>query len=213
MSKYQYIFWDWNGTIIDDVHVALDAVNCMLQERDYPLIDLNYYRELMDTPILRFYEPIFDLNRYPFEEIAGEFQQLYQKGAPTPFAGIREILEQLQRQGHRQVILSSSDYSVISDFARRLRYTKYFDAILGADNLYAESKVGRALQYMRETQILPEQSVLIGDTVHDYEVASEMGIDCILLTCGHQSEEKLRECDCLICANHQELFTILSEKS
>lgn len=213
MSVYQYIFWDWNGTIIDDVQVALDAVNHMLQERGYGEIDLVYYRELMDTPIIHFYEPIFDLTKYPFEEIADEFQQLYQAGAPKPFDAMPDMFQQLQQQGRRQIVLSSSDRRVISDFAERLQYTRYFDAILGADNLYAESKVERALKYMQQEQIPPERCVLIGDTVHDYEVAKEMGIDCILLTCGHQAEEALRQCGCLVCEDHWQLEAILFKKT
>lgn len=33
MITKKYIVWDWNGTIIDDVGIALDAVNDMLREK------------------------------------------------------------------------------------------------------------------------------------------------------------------------------------
>ena len=32
---------------------------------------------------------------------------------------------------------------------------------------------------------------MIGDTVHDADVAREGGMDCILVSCGHQSDERL----------------------
>ncbi len=211
MLEYQYIFWDWNGTIIDDVHVALDAVNHMLWERGYPAIDLAYYRELMDTPIIRFYEPIFDLNQYPFEEIAEEFQRLYQDRNPGPFAEVQDMLKRFCQQGRHQIVLSSSDRRGIGEVVGRLHYTQYFDEVLGADNLYAESKVKRAVQYMQQKQISPKECVLIGDTVHDYEVAEEMGIDCILLTCGHQAEEALRQCGCPVCTDHQQLEEVFGK--
>jgi phosphoglycolate phosphatase len=34
---------------------------------------------------------------------------------------------------------------------------------------------------------------MIGDTVHDYEVANKIGADCILIADGHQSKDKLLE--------------------
>ena len=60
MITKKYIVWDWNGTIIDDVGIALDAVNDMLREKKRPEITLEQYRQAMDTPILRFYERFFD---------------------------------------------------------------------------------------------------------------------------------------------------------
>lgn len=209
MAVYKYIFWDWNGTVIDDVQTALDAVNQMLQERDYEMIDLAYYRRLMDTPIIRFYEPIFDLQKYPFDEIADEFQRLYQEMAPVPFGDIPEMFQSFRKEGRHQIVLSSSDREIIREYAEQYHFLQYFDAILGADNLYAESKVQRAVEYMQERQILPRESVLIGDTVHDYEVAVEMGIDCILLSCGHQAEEDLLKCGCSVCRNHRDIMKIL----
>ncbi len=34
--------------------------------------------------------------------------------------------------------------------------------------------------------------LLIGDTMHDYEVAQALKVDCLLIAKGHQSEETLR---------------------
>ncbi len=202
---YQYIFWDWNGTIMDDVGVALDAVNQMLRERQYPLITMSRYRELMDTPVIRFYEPLFDLEKYPFEEIAEEFQQLYRIGNPQPYEGIPELLQLFQEQGRHQIILSSSQRQSIEDSLENLDFQGYFDAVLGADDHFSRSKVERAQKYLQQEQILPEQCVLLGDTVHDYEVAHSMGMDCILLSCGHDERDHLEKCGCTVCASVQDL--------
>ena len=45
MITKKYIVWDWNGTIIDDVGIALDAVNDMLREKKRPEITLEQYRQ------------------------------------------------------------------------------------------------------------------------------------------------------------------------
>jgi phosphoglycolate phosphatase len=34
---------------------------------------------------------------------------------------------------------------------------------------------------------------MIGDTNHDFEVAQELGINCVLVADGHQSYERLKE--------------------
>ena len=65
----KYIIWDWNGTIVDDAGIALDAVNDMLREQHRPEITLEEYRNAMDTPILRFYEQFFDMKATDFNRI------------------------------------------------------------------------------------------------------------------------------------------------
>ena len=36
--KYKHIFWDWNGTLLNDAHVSFEAVNLMLDKRGLPRI-------------------------------------------------------------------------------------------------------------------------------------------------------------------------------
>ena len=61
--KYKNILWDWNGTLIDDVGVALEAVNIMLERRSLPKINIGQYYSYVDTPIIRFYEKCFDMTK------------------------------------------------------------------------------------------------------------------------------------------------------
>jgi len=47
---------------------------------------------------------------------------------------------------------------------------------------------------------------LIGDTVHDYEVAREIGAKCLLIAGGHQSIEKLTACGVPVLNNIKEIY-------
>mgnify|MGYP006874741744 CR=1 FL=1 len=70
IKKYECVVWDWNGTIVDDVNTSLLSVNDMLIKRNLPTITIQQYHEYLDTPIYKFYEHIFDLNKITFETIS-----------------------------------------------------------------------------------------------------------------------------------------------
>ena len=53
------ILWDWNGTLADDVQVALRSVNDILARRNRSPITTEDYYSYIDTPIRRFYEHLF----------------------------------------------------------------------------------------------------------------------------------------------------------
>jgi phosphoglycolate phosphatase len=69
----------------------------------------------------------------------------------------------------------------------------YFDEILGISDIFATSKIDMGKEYIR--RVMPQKAVLIGDTLHDKEVADALGVDCILVANGHQSKETLLSCE------------------
>lgn len=202
----KYIIWDWNGTIIDDVGIALDAVNDMLREQDRPEITLEEYRKAMDTPILRFYEQFFDMDVTDFDWIAERFQSYYEthKDQLRLHEGVEELLESCRQRGCHQVILSSSATRIIQFYAVLFGVADYFEAVLGADDLLASGKIERAVEYFEQNKIPKEETVMIGDSVHDFEVSQTLGIDCILMSGGHQDLKSLQECGCPVITSFQD---------
>jgi phosphoglycolate phosphatase len=73
-----------------------------------------------------------------------------------------------------------------------------FDEIIGLDDIYAVSKVDAGLRWMRASRIDPAGAIMLGDTIHDYEVASALGCRCVLIADGHQSRRQLSACGCEI---------------
>ena len=75
--NYKYILWDWNGTLLDDVTACLNSVNDMLDSRGLERIDIVRYREVIGVPIIKFYEKVFDLEKYDYTEIIKDFNEGY----------------------------------------------------------------------------------------------------------------------------------------
>ena len=53
-------------------------------------------------------------------------------------------------------------------------------------------------QMLKILDIEPGDLLLVGDTIHDFEVASELGCSCILVSHGHQSDERLKSTGVLV---------------
>ncbi len=192
---YQYIFWDWNGTLLDDAYVAYRAVNTMLSNRGLNNITFGQYREYVDVPIIKFYERVMDMSKESMAQIALEFHSLCESYMPDePLAKhARELLKALNERGVKQYIYSSSRTDRITAQLESLGIAKYFTSVLGANDSYAGSKAERTRDFIVENAIPPEKCLFIGDLVHDCETASLAGGECVLLSYGHQSEKNLLE--------------------
>jgi len=196
--KYSHIIWDWNGTLFNDTDWCIECMNTMLTKRKLPTIqDINAYHSAFCFPIIQYYKNIgFDFQQEPFETLAKEFIALYhsdKSGNCKLHTGTEEVLNTIHEYGITQSILSASEIINLQSQINEFEITDYFDEILGGSNVYAKSKIDIGLNYMARKNIT--KAVIIGDTVHDNEVATALGTDCVLIPNGHQSREMLSQCD------------------
>ncbi|MDH7606093.1 MAG: HAD hydrolase-like protein, partial [Melioribacter sp.] len=100
-------------------------------------------------------------------------------------------LEKINGIGIEQSILSAYSLHTLEEMINYFNLRKYFKYIVGLDNIYAASKLHLGIDLMKKLGNGKGETLLIGDTLHDYEVASEIGADCILVANGHQSKNIL----------------------
>ncbi len=90
-----------------------------------------------------------------------------------------------------QSILSAYPQHTLEEMVDHFNLRKYFEHIAGLDNIYAASKLHLGKELMKRLGNGSGETLVIGDTIHDYDVAAEIGADCVLVANGHQSKNKL----------------------
>lgn len=204
---YSHILWDFNGTILNDIEAGIKSANVLLSRRNMNIIESSeYYRKIFRFPIVEYYKNLgLDFGKEPFEQLAEEWMEQYLKFSENAetFEGVRECLLYIKSRKIPQFILSATEKNMLCGQLSALGIAGFFEEILGLDNIHAYSKLDIAAEWMKKTQ--PRRAVLFGDTVHDYAVASEIGIECILIANGHQSKEALRACNTPVFENIREL--------
>lgn len=194
-----HIIWDWNGTLLDDTQACVAAINRMLDRRGLPRTDLERYREVFGFPVQGYYVQLgFDLASEDWDGMAHEFHRHYAETArPSGLRpGARDALDALRAAGQPMSILSACELGILRRMVGERGVDGFFDHIFGLGDLYAESKVDLGRRLLRHAGIEPESVLLVGDTVHDYEVAQALGCRAVLMAGGHQSVERLRRCGC-----------------
>ena len=193
--KYEYIIWDWNGTLLNDVDVNFEILNILLKKRNLPEFGgKEKYLDMFGFPIIDFYEKAgFDLVGERLEDIAREYSHLYDELFPTVelYEKAEEVLRFFFNAGVNQVIVSASQQRLLTHQVTLHGIDHYFDDILGMRDIYGKGKVSIARYWMAQKGLMGRQVLFIGDTLHDKEVADSIGCDCILVADGHNSKERL----------------------
>ncbi len=188
------LVWDWNGTLLDDVDTCVDAINLMLAQRKLKQLNYTSYRSLFGFPVKDYYEKAgFDFNAEPFDVMAIEFIELYRERLPMSqlFNEVLPTLQAISQMGYRQFILSAMEQEMLETSLKAKGIFKYFDFVAGTTDHYANGKDVVAEMLLAKIGLPGDQILLVGDTVHDHEVAEKLGWQCVLISNGHQDEEKL----------------------
>ena len=196
INRYQSIIWDWNGTLLNDMQLCVHTINEMLEKRNLPLQSLSSYKNVFSFPVKDYYQKIgFDFENEPFEIPAMEFIDRYNhqvSGCSLHEDSLR-VLNYFQSAGIRQFVLSAMHQDILDECLKHYQIDHFFEHVSGLDNHFAVSKTENGHRLIAELGLHPNELILIGDTVHDFEVARELGCECILIANGHQSKEVLQK--------------------
>jgi phosphoglycolate phosphatase len=62
---------------------------------------------------------------------------------------------------------------------------------------------------MSELEYDPSETLFVGDTEHDFEVAEAIGVNCVLIPGGHQTREALESTGAQVINNLVELLNLV----
>ena len=194
------ILWDWNGTLLDDLAYGMSVRNRIFPSFDLPTIDsVEAYHEQFTFPIRLYYERagVTDEN---FVEVAHAWMGEYVRGfANVPLhADARDVIERFAQAGITQTVLSATRRDMLREQIAQFDIQHYFHEVLGLGDIYAGSKEEIGRQYLQGCGISAGETCMIGDTLHDADVARAIGARCILVPRGHQSRQTLQTAGCPI---------------
>lgn len=195
MRNIKMVVWDWNGTLLDDVEVCIQTVNAMLSRRHLPEIkSVDQYQAVFTFPVIDYYRQVgFDLKQESFEALSEEYMCDYHQRAVQCglFADVEPGILTLKKHGIPSLILSASRQDHLRRQTEQCGCTAWFDDLIGISDIYAKEKLSAAQTWLRHHPHKDRKMIMIGDSLHDWEVAEALGWECILIDRGHQSRERL----------------------
>ena len=194
MFPYKHIIWDWNGTLFDDAWLCLEIMNAMLLRRGLRRLTPQEYEQIFDFPVRDYYRRAgLDFQVEPFEKLSDEFIDRYMRRLPECQLreGTRDVLAFGWRKGLNQYILSAMKQETLTEMVTSFKLRTFFKDVIGLSDHHARGKVEVGRDWLERQGLDRSTVVMIGDTVHDFEVAQALEIDFMPIHSGHHSRERL----------------------
>jgi phosphoglycolate phosphatase-like HAD superfamily hydrolase/ADP-ribose pyrophosphatase YjhB (NUDIX family) len=182
------IIFDWSGTLVDDLPAVWAATNHVLVQAGLAEMTLDRFRAEFCLPFTRFYErhtphvPMAQLEEW----FHGRFREV--QSSVVPLAHAREFLEFCRRLGVRTFVLSTVHRE---HFAVQTARTG-FAPLLDRPYVGIWDKRQKIHEILAENDLVPAETLFIGDMEHDIETARHGRIlSCAVLT-GYNSLSQLQ---------------------
>lgn len=182
--------FDYSGVINDNREITYYTTSKVLEHYGAPAIAFEEFRQEWVQPYMLFYNKY--LPQLTLKEERENYRIFYQEVlAQHPlklYPGIREFLRKVKDQGVNLMIISSDDKR---NLAREIK-------IFGLEGLFTEiiagmhDKTESLFKLIADYNLDVQQTIFIGDTVHEIEVGKKAGILTGAVTWGIDNEEKLR---------------------
>lgn len=213
MSLPRHLLWDWNGTLFDDTAACVAAINVLLAERALPVLSIDDYRRRFGFPVKTFYLALgFQLEREDWDLLARRFHDLYlDHPGKQVRPEARAALAWADDRGIPQSLLSACEQGILDALLDRHALRRHFAQVCGSDNLHGQSKLEAGCALLPALGLPPDDVLLIGDTLHDHEVAQALGCRCLLIANGHQTAERLQSSGRAVLASLSELAAAVNE--
>ncbi len=187
-TEVDAVCWDWNGTLLDDTAVALEAMNAVLEERGLPVIShVEAYRRAFGFPVQSFYGRM-GISAADFRVAAGRYLELFASlvAQAQLHAGADAALSAIGRLGVEQVLISATVADVIDAQMAPHAIAGQFHRVLGIADAYAASKADVVANWLRASGHDPRRVLMVGDTNHDEEIAERLALGFVRFAHGHQ---------------------------
>lgn len=198
MKQYEYILFDFDGTISDSALGVRKCIELTLEEMGRRAPDLSDYSKYVGPPLTRTFEKLCGLSREESFQALPIYRKYYNDIGIQEnrlFDGVEDLLVALKAAGKRLAVCTSKNETLAVRCMRAIGADSYFDAICGSkDDGSRKEKRGLipyALSSLNCTK--KERAVMIGDTYFDAQGARLCGVDFIGVLYGYGDEKTMRE--------------------
>ncbi len=190
-----HVVWDWNGTLLDDLPIVIEAVNQSIAQFGVGPIDGDGYRDHYTRPVQLFYESLFSrpISEAEWTRLNATFHDTYFELAET--VGLApdalDAMDLATDSDLSQSLLSMSPHGWLTDVVARLEITERFELVDGLSEESGGRKAAHLEAHLRYLGISGEGVIVIGDTPDDVLAARHVGAEPILFHGGSHHLEAL----------------------
>jgi phosphoglycolate phosphatase len=196
-QSFELLVFDWDGTLMDSEARIVECVRAAVTELGLEVPPENSIRNIIGLGLTEAITALFpQADSHLVQEIAGHYRQhfLFKNQTPMPlFDGVEETLRELESRGYLLAVATGKSRRGLERSLEHTQLGSLFHATRCADETFSKPHPEMLLQIMDELGVTPTETLMIGDTEYDMQMASNAGTASLAVSCGVHEVERLQQ--------------------
>ena len=201
--RFKLIVFDWDGTLMDSEARIVACIQAAFRDVGEPPPTREQARNIIGLGLIEAMAVLWPeaeiaerqqvVDRYRFHFLGGD-------RAPSElFQGAREIVESLSERGYLLAVATGKSRRGLDESLTSTELAHAFHATRCADETFSKPHPEMLLQIMDELGVSASDTLMVGDTEYDLEMARNAGTGALAVCYGAHEPERLLRLDPLGC--------------
>lgn len=200
-QPFELLVFDWDGTLMDSAAAIAESLQDACADLGLPVpatSEARYVIGLGLADAMKYILPDLAPAEYPRVVDRYRIHFLKRDGGTTLFAGAREMIGELHDCGYLLAVATGKSRRGLDRALQETGLGPFFAATRCADEGFAKPHPGMLQAVMDTLATAPANTLMIGDTTHDLEMANAAGVTAAAITHGAHEREALANCKPLL---------------
>ena len=199
-TRFELIIFDWDGTLSDSVGLITDL---MIQSFLLHNVSPPSRMEVADILGIKLSEAfkilLKEKDQNASELIFNSYIDLYNQSSNKVklFDGVELGIKELHRYGYKIAIATGGGRNYLDSCLAQTSIKEYINVTKTSDDCFSKPHPQMCNEILNELIIEPEKSIVIGDSIHDLQMAKNAGISSLAVTYGAHKQDSLSVYDAL----------------
>ena len=202
-DRFDLLIFDWDGTLVDSIDWIVHCVQTAAKKCDCAVPPPQAAKDIIGLSIHEAMNTLFpDVDSVIKKQMTLHYSETFfskQTTAQDLFSGVEEMLLQLKEAGYQLAVATGKTRSGLDKVLQSTGMGELFAITRCADETASKPNPLMLEQIMAHFGICPERTLMIGDSIHDLQMAKNANIASIGVTCGAHSAQILQQYQPLFC--------------
>ena len=194
------VLFDLDGTLVNSLEDLAASTNYALEKFGFSTYEAEKYKYFVGDGLLKLIERVLPEDSRSEDNINKLYKTFWEHYSThyvdktTAYDGIPQLLADLKQKGYKLGVISNKPHAMALDVVSALLGDN-FDVVYGKlDGYPTKPDPALTLKVMGDLEVLPKESVFIGDSGMDAANAVNAGCIGIGVLWGFRTEDELRSC-------------------
>jgi len=195
---YRNILFDLDGTLTDPGVGITSSVAYALEKFGIHVEDKRELYKFIGPPLVDSFQQYYGFSPEESRQAAAYYRERFQDIGifeNEVYPGIEELLRRLKESGRTVLVATSKPELFAKRILEHFSLLQYFDFVGGDTMDSTRSNKAAVIAYVLEQAGITDlnETVMVGDRLHDVAGAKKNNLPCIGVLFGYGSEEELKE--------------------